>query len=57
MCMNVLSACVFTMFVHGVPRGQKRALDTLEMELQTVVTHRMDSEKPIQVLFKSNQCS
>ena len=40
MCMNVFSACMSV--YHGDPgahRGQKRALDSLKLELQTVVSH------------------
>lgn len=37
--------------------GQKRETDTLEVELQTVVTHYMDSGNQTQVLCKSEPSS
>jgi hypothetical protein len=42
--------------MSGALRGQKRASDPLELELQRVVA-TMSAEDETQVLRKSNQCS
>lgn len=40
--MNVLSACVHVyLCVPGVLRGQKRASDSLELELRMVIIHHV----------------
>ena len=52
MCMGVLPACM-TMYCVGVPgahRGQKRASDPLELELQMVVSHQVGSRNGTWVL-------
>jgi len=38
------------------PGGQKRASDTLELELQVIVSHHMSDKNQIQVLCKNIQC-
>lgn len=50
--MNVLPACV-----PGVHGSQKRALDPLELELQTIVSHLAGSGNQTQVLYSNNKCS
>lgn len=42
MCMDVLPSCMCVYHVHAStppPRGQERALDPLELELQMLVSH------------------
>jgi hypothetical protein len=51
--MVVLPTC---MYVSGVHRGQKRALEPLGVELQMVVSHHVGAESGTQVLCRSNKC-
>lgn len=41
----------------GTQRGQKRLLDLLELELQTIVGYHVDAENRTQVHWNSNQYS
>lgn len=50
-CMNVNVSCVC-----GAYRGQKRALDALELELRVFVSCHLGAESQTQVL-KSIRCS
>lgn len=38
MCMIVFPACKCSRYVPSIPRGQKRALDALGLDLQMVVS-------------------
>lgn len=38
MSLNVLLACMLALCACGACRGQKRALDTLELELETAIS-------------------
>jgi len=51
MCISVLPTCVS----HAplMSSGHKRALDTLELELQMVVSHHVGAGNETQVLCKS----
>lgn len=40
-----LPMCVYVAHVYLVPSGQKKALDPLEMELQMVMNHYMDTQE------------
>jgi hypothetical protein len=57
--MSVLPTCIcmYTTCVPSAYSDQKRALDTLVLGLQLVVTHHVSAGKPTQVLWKSIQCS
>ena len=53
-CMHVLQ----TVFVAGCCGGQKQVLDSLELELQMVVSHHPGrAENRAWLLRKSNSCS
>lgn len=41
----------------SVHKSQKRILDSLELELQMVVSHHVGAEELNSVLYKSGQCS
>lgn len=58
MCRGISCLHVFlcTMCVLGAHKGQKVAMDPLELELQTDVGHHVGAVKGIQVHWKSN-CS
>jgi hypothetical protein len=43
MCMSALPECMFVHHVH-IYRGQKSALDPLELELLMVVRYHVDAE-------------
>lgn len=49
-CFCALHACITC-------RGQKRELDTLELELQRVVSHQNGARHHSQVLWKKYHCS
>jgi hypothetical protein len=53
-CMDVCSLCVFS--THG---GQKRALDSLGLEKQVLVSHTEDAANQTQtkIFWKSSKCS
>lgn len=57
--VNEFFACMYI----NVPRacrvcwGQKTALDHLELESQTIVSHNVDAGNPTHVLHKGSQCS
>ena len=38
MCLTVFPACKCSSYVPGIPRGQKRAPNALELELEMVVS-------------------
>lgn len=44
--------CMHTMYMSGVCRSQKRALDALDLELQMFLSYHVG----IQVFCKSNKC-
>ena len=46
-----------TMYVVGAHRGQKRASDSLEVELQMVVNYQAGAGKQTQVFRESSTCS
>lgn len=57
MCMNILlHICICTICLPGALGEQRRALDTLELELQVIVNCHLDSRNQTQVLCKSNKC-
>lgn len=47
-----LCVCMCT---PGVLRGQKRVLDALELELETVVGHHVNVRNQTWLLYKSNK--
>lgn len=49
--------CVCATFTHDAHRGQKRALDPLDLDLQMVVSHHVHAANLLWVLWKSSQCS
>lgn len=58
MHISVLPTCVLCMmFVLGACRSQKRSLEALELELQTLVSHRVGTRNQTQILCKSRQYS
>jgi hypothetical protein len=61
MCMRGLaSACIYVHCMHAVPKEAiKRVLNTLELELQTVVSHHAHVlvGTQVQVLYKGRKCS
>jgi hypothetical protein len=58
MCIGLLlHECLSVMCVSGVHRGQKKALDFLELEFQTVLSHYVGAGNQAQVYWISSQCS
>lgn len=49
--------CLCSTHVPGTFIDQKRVSDPPEPELQTVVSHRVNTGRGAQVFWKSNQCS
>ena len=45
--------CLCTAYIPGVHGGQKRVLDSLKLELQTVVSCPVGARNRTQVLWKS----
>jgi hypothetical protein len=43
--------------ISYAPGGQKRASDSLELELEAIVSHHIADKNQTQVLCKSRQCS
>ena len=52
-----LHVCLCTVYMPGACRGQKRASDPLELELQIVVSSQGEAGNWPWVLCKSNKCS
>jgi hypothetical protein len=48
-------SCMCTMRMPGVHRGQKKALEPLELDM--VMSGLVDAETQTHVLWKSSQCS
>lgn len=58
MCMSVLSACMPVYFcIPGMHGGQKRALDTLRLELKLFVRQHVSAKYQTWVHCKSNMHS
>ena len=58
MCMGVCPACMSLITcMPGAHRGQERLLDTLRLELQTVVSCYVGGGTQSWVLWKNSQCS
>ena len=55
MCMGVLPACMSVHYVLG--SGQKKATESLGLELQMVVSCHEGVGTGTRVLWKSSQCS
>lgn len=56
--MDVLPPHMSVYHMHaGACGGQKRVLNTLDMELQILVAYCMCAENQIWVFWKSNMCS
>lgn len=49
-CMYVCTACV------PMPSDQKIVLDPLELKLQVVVNHHVDTGSRTWILYKNNKC-
>jgi hypothetical protein len=49
--------CVCATFTHDAHRGQKRALDPLDLDLQMVVSQHVGAAHTPWVLWKGSQCS
>lgn len=58
MYLGVLPSCVglCTTYMSGALRGQKRTLNLLGLELQTVLSHHMGAGNLTLVLWKNSQC-
>lgn len=54
-CVGVLPACLGR--VPGARGGQKSLFESLELELQIVVSHRVGAGIVPQVLYRDSQCS
>lgn len=55
--VNVLLAYnMYTKYVLGTQRSQKKASDPQELEFQIIVSHHVGTENQTQVLWKSNKC-
>lgn len=52
-----LPACLWIMYMPGVGREQKKAPGSLKLELQIVVSYRVNSSNQTQGLQKNSQCS
>jgi hypothetical protein len=52
-CLHV---CICTTCLLGTCRGQMRALDSLELEVETVVSHYAGARNKTQVFYKSSKC-
>ena len=52
-----LCECMCATCMSGACRGQKRASDPLEVDLQAAVCHHVGAEKQNQLLSKSSRCS
>lgn len=58
--MNDIYIYMFVHHMHAMPgvcRSQKSVPDTLEAELQMVVSHHVKAGNQTQLLCKNNQCS
>lgn len=56
MCMDVLFTCISVYHLcTNVCRGQKRALRTLELEIQIIVSHHRGAENQTWVPWKSHK--
>lgn len=56
MCMSSLPICICTTCMLSIHRCQKRELDILVLELQTVMSCQMGSGQQTQVFYKGNKC-
>lgn len=57
-CMYVIYACMYTICVQHVKRGQMRVSDPMELELQKIRSHPyMGARNQTWVLWESKQCS
>lgn len=56
MCM-IFCLHVYLHIAGGAHGDQKMALDSLELVLQTIVSHHVGTGNPTQSLCKSNNCS
>jgi hypothetical protein len=57
MCAGVLPACTSVPSACSALPKQEEDVESLELEVQTVVSHHLDTENQIRVLWKSSQCS
>lgn len=57
MCMEVSPASVCAPHACSELRGQKRALEPLDLKLQMVMSHRVDARTQTWVFWESSQCS
>jgi hypothetical protein len=57
LCMHVLSAYMCTMYMPAIHGGQTRLPNQLELELENVLQHPVDSGNWTWVLCKNNTCS
>ena len=55
--MSVLPACLSTLRITDAHTGQKRVSDSLELEVERVVSHHMNAGNRTRVLWKSSKCS
>lgn len=52
----LVSMCIFAPQVYSACEGQKRALDSLKLELQAVISHQVVARNPTQI-FSEQQAS
>lgn len=51
-----LYVCIWTMCMSGAHRGKKNVLESLEMELKIIVSHKVSARSWTWVLYMSNKC-
>lgn len=56
MCLSVSLACMYVhMFMPGTCGGHKRVSDTLDLDIQVIMSHNVGAENKTQVLWNSSQ--
>jgi hypothetical protein len=48
--------CLYTLYMPGAYKSQKKVLEPLELESQTIVGHHVDFGKWTHIVSKSNKC-
>lgn len=52
----ILFACIYVLFLQSVLEGNKRESDTLEQELQVVMSHSLGARNQIKIFCRSSVC-